>query len=120
MGEKAQPAIPALIDLQRANSKAGLKDGNDPGELRASTLKTLVKLNVPPKDLVPLLLDSAQRDRNTAVRITAIRSLGDMGPSAKSALLVLQRMQKPRPKASEQERQVAQAAAEAVAKIKGK
>lgn len=120
LGDKAQAAIPALIDLQKANAKAGFKDGNDPGELRVSTLKTLAKLNVPPKDLVPLLLDAAQRDRNPTVRLTAVRNLGDMGPAAKSALLVLQRMQKPRLKASEQEKQIAQAAVEAIAKIKGK
>ena len=120
LGDKAQTAIPSLIDMQKANAKAGFKDGNDTGELRATTLKTLVKVNVPPKDLVPLLLDSAQRDRNSIVRLTAIRSLGDMGPAAKSALLVLQKMQKPRAKASEQEKLIAQAAAEAVEKIRAK
>ena len=120
LGDKAKEAIPAVIQLHKAGTTVGAKDGNDPGDVRFATLTALSKLGVTPKELVPLLTDSAQRDRNPKVRLTAIQMLGEIGPPAKSALPLLVRIQRLTKKATERDKQLATAAAEAAEKIKGK
>ena len=119
LGDQANDAIPSVIQVQKA-STIGAKDANDPGNLRATLLTTLAKLKVRPQELVPLLRDTAQRDRNLNVRLTAIRILGGIGPPAKSAVALLTRMQRLPKKATEQDKQIAKAAAEALEKILAK
>ena len=65
------------------------------------------------------LSGSARRDRNPAVRITAVKLLGEMGPSAKSTLSLLASLQKLPKTASEQDKALAKAA-EAADKIQAK
>lgn len=120
LGDQAKDAIPTVVQIQKANIATGAKDGNDPGDLRRSTLNTLAKLGASPKELVPLLADAAARDRNAKVRLAAVRLLGEIGAPAKSALPVLAKLQKLPRNATEPDKQVAAAAAEAVGKIKAK
>jgi len=118
LGAKAKDAIPTIVALQKANTATGAKDGNDPGDIRRLTMECLVKMETDPKDLVTLLTDALRRDKNYAVRMAAVRLLGDIGAPAKSALPALAALQKLPKNASPQDETLAKAAGEAVEKIK--
>ena len=121
LGAKAkEAAVPTVAAMAKANAAVGAKDGNDPGDLRRITLDTLAKLGPDPKELVTFLSDSARRDRNPAVRITAVKLLGEVGAPAKSALPILAALQKVPKTANEQDKALAKAAMEAAEKIQAK
>lgn len=120
LGAKGKDAIPTLVLLQKANNTNGAKDPNDPNDLRKQTLETMAKMEVDPKEFVPLLTECAKGDKNPTVRITAVKILGDLGPAAKSATTVLTAIQKLAKTATEQDKALAKAAGEALEKIKGK
>jgi hypothetical protein len=118
LGAKAKDGLPTVVLLQKANTTTGAKDGNDPGDIRRITMDTLVKMELDPKELVPLLTDAVRRDKNPAVRLAAVKHLGDIGPPAKSALTDLTKLQKAPKNATPQDEALAKAATEAVEKIK--
>jgi HEAT repeat protein len=120
LGDKAKEAIPTVAAMAKSNAAVGFKDGNDPGDLRRITLEALAKLGVEPKELVTFLSDSVRRDKNPAVRLTAVKLLGDMGPNGKSALTLLASLQKLPKTANEQDKALAKAAMDAAAKIQAK
>jgi hypothetical protein len=120
IGKDAKEALPTLAAMAKANTAVGAKDGNDPADLRRTTLEALAKVGPEPKELVTLLTDAVRRDRNPAVRLTAVKALGDVGPGAKSALTLLTSLQKIPKTAGEPEKALAKAAAEAAEKIQGK
>ena len=85
----------------------GTKDGNDPGDFRKLTVETLAKMELEPKDIVPLLTDSAKLDKNYPVRMAAVRHLGEIGPPAKNAEATLKALQKLPKNAGEQDKALA-------------
>lgn len=117
LGPMAKDAVPAVTAIAKANTAVGAKDGNDPGELRRVTVETLAKLGGEPKDLVTALLDAVRRDKNPAVRIAAVKALGDIGAPAKPALTLLTTLQKLPKTANEMDKALAKAAMEAAEKI---
>lgn len=120
VGKDAKEALPTLTSMTKSNTTVGAKDGNDPGDLRRTTLEALAKVGAEPKELVTLLTDAVRRDRNPAVRLTGVKLLGEVGPPAKSALTLLNSLQKVPKNAGEPEKALAKAAAEAAEKIQAK
>jgi HEAT repeat protein len=120
LGKDGKDAITPVATLQKTWASMGMKDGNDPENVRRITLETLAKLGQEPKALVPILMSSARSDKNARVRLTAVTLLGDIGPPAKEALNLLSSLSNPPKKGGETDSDVSKAAAEAVTKIKAK
>jgi HEAT repeat protein len=120
LGKDGKDAIAPVVTLQKTWANAGMKDGNDPEGVRKLALETLSKLGQDPKALVPILMSSARSDKNAKVKLTAVTLLGELGPSAKDAVNLLQTLSKPPKNAGETEQDIAKAAADAVEKIKAK
>ena len=119
LGDKAKDAIKPVADLQKAGAAAGLKDGNDPNDMRRILIDTLTKMSMDPKDLVPILISST-KDKNQGVRMTAVKLIGDLGPTAKSAEKTLTDLKKVPAKATPEDKAFAEAAGEALDKVKAK
>lgn len=119
LGDKGKDAIATVVASQKAGAPAGLKDENDPADLRKISLDTLMKLGTDPKELVPILTSST-KDRNYPVRLLAVNLLGEIGAPAKPALTTLTGLQKLPKSPTEQDKALAAAAGEAIEKIKGK
>ena len=80
----AEPAIPYLLD--------GCKDKD--ARFRGAAAEALGKVD-PPEDskAVDLLTEMAKNDKNTDVKVSAIKGLASMGRSAKSSLPALREIQ---------------------------
>lgn len=118
LGGKAKDAVPTMVLLQKANNTVGAKDPNDANDQRKQTLETMAKMEIDAKEFVPLLMEAAKADKNYAVRNTAVKIIGDIGPPAKAATSVLTALQKLPKTANEQDKALAKLAGDALEKIK--
>jgi HEAT repeat protein len=118
IGPPAKAAIPVLLDVQK--SSPPMPKVTDPQGVRKAVLEALAKIEADPKDFVPLLIDAAKKDRDTAVRSTAVKTLGQLGPAAKAAIPALTDLQKLAKTAKEEDKALAKEAEAALEKIQSK